>query len=134
MTKVSIGDVDRLRPQLGSRSIQDETTAEQEGTRRGYVRAVFALIEATAEQHKRLVQDLASRQAIALEEGAKAVLTEQAFVADDKGKVSNREQYLKAAPKDPIGLRRCSECFRRGSHCPVRRSGLAAIHECNRDS
>ena len=94
MTRVLIGDVERLRPQLGSRSIQDDKTIEQEGARRAYVRAVFALIEATVAQHKRLLLDLASRQAVALEEGTEAVLTEQIFVADEKGKISSREQYL----------------------------------------
>lgn len=113
MTRVLIGDVERLRQQLGSRSIQDDKTVEQEGARRAYVRAVFALIEATVEQHKRLLMDLASRSAVALDQGTEAVLVEQAFVADDKGKVGSREQYLSLRRKIRVVYRAAATAFGR---------------------
>ena len=52
MNRVLSDDAHRLSTQLGDRSIQPD---EQAGLRRAYVRALFALIEAIVEQHKRLV-------------------------------------------------------------------------------
>lgn len=113
MTRALLGDVERLRQQLGSRSIQHDRTAEQEGARRAYVRAVFALIEATVEQHKRLLMDLASRSAVALDQGTEGVLMEQVFVADDKGKIGSREQYLSLRRKIRVVYRAAAIAYGR---------------------
>jgi len=111
MTRVLIADVDQLRTQLGSRSIQDAKTAEEEVARRAYVRAAFALIEATVEQHKRLLLDLNMRQAVSLDALAQTALTEQVCAVADTGVVSTREQYLQLRRKIRLVYRVAAEAF-----------------------
>jgi len=99
MTRVLIGDVVQLRGQLGGRSIQDAPREEEYGARRAYVRAVFALVEATVEQHKRLLLDLFARHSVVFDSSTHTVLLEQIYFADDNGNVSVREQYLQLRRK-----------------------------------
>ena len=99
MTRVLTGDVERLRPLLGERSIEAALSDEEEGNRRFYVRAIFALIEAVVEQHKRLLLDLADRPAITLTAGVREALSERMYAVKDNGAVVDREQYLQLQRK-----------------------------------
>lgn len=76
MTRILAADVDRLRPLIGELNIQAGLSESEEGNRRFYVRAIFALIEAVVEQHKRLLLDLADRGTILLDPGVRARLQE----------------------------------------------------------
>lgn len=58
MTRLLIDDVARLREQLGDGELKPSDA--QLTNRRFYVRAVFALVEAFVEQHRRLLLDLAA--------------------------------------------------------------------------
>ena len=111
MSRVLTGDVERLRAQLGSRSIQDAITDEQSGARRAYVRAVFALVEAIVEQHKRLLLDLGARHVVTLDASAQAVLSEETYVVADNGAVSSREQYLQLRRKIRLVYRLAAEAL-----------------------
>jgi hypothetical protein len=57
LIKLFAGDVEQLASRLGPRA-PVEMDGEIAGVRRAYARAVFALVEALAEQHKRLLLDL----------------------------------------------------------------------------
>ena len=59
-------DVRRLENLIGTAPV--EIDSESAGIRRHYVRAVFALIEAIAEQHRLLLLELSAAQIIALDE------------------------------------------------------------------
>ena len=99
MTRVLTGDVERLRPLLGKRSVAAAVSDEEEANRRFYVRAIFALIEAVVEQHKRLLLDLADRPAITLTAGVREALSERMYAVKDNGAVVDREQYLQLQRK-----------------------------------
>jgi len=99
MTRILAADVTRLGQRLGERSIQAATTEEQDGVRRAYVRAVFALVEAVIQQHKRLLLDLLSRGLVAMQPSVVGALSEQAYVVDDNGTVTTRDQYLQLRRK-----------------------------------
>ena len=58
MTRALIDDVNSIKSRLGSRIETDEKSKRSETNRRFYVRAIFALIEAVVEQHKRLLLQL----------------------------------------------------------------------------
>ena len=75
VTRVLTGDVEQLRPLLGEKSIAAAVSAEEEANRRFYVRAIFALIEALVEQHKRLLLDLAEQGTIVLGAGVREALS-----------------------------------------------------------
>lgn len=77
MTRILGADVDRLRPMLGELDIQAALSESEEGNRRFYVRAVFALVEAVVEQHRRLLLDLAERSTISLDAKAQKRLQEK---------------------------------------------------------
>lgn len=109
MTRVLAADVERLRAQLGSRSIQDDITNGEGGARRAYARAVFALIEAVVEQHKRLLIDLGTRQVVALDAPAQAALAEHTYMVADNGTVSARNQYLQLRRKLRLVYRLAAE-------------------------
>ena len=83
-----------MSPRLGERTIQAAVSDGQQADRRFYVRAVFALIEAVVEQHRRLLLDWAERGAVAFPEGVREVLSERIFVARENGNVHKRTQYL----------------------------------------
>src|SRR5262245_58032716 len=94
MARTLIGDLKQLSQLLGDRSIQADVTDEQSANRRFYVRAVFALIEALVEQHKKLLLDLADRKVITLDHGVSMAFSEKIYVVRDNGAVSEREQYI----------------------------------------
>jgi hypothetical protein len=109
MTRVLTEDVDRLRPLTG----EDVTISnDEEANRRFYVRAVFALVEAVLEQHKRLLLDLAERGTIALPAGVRQALSEQAPFVKDNGTVAYREQYLQLERKLRAVYHAAGEAFR----------------------
>jgi hypothetical protein len=96
MTQVLSGDVQRLRPLVGE---QVAISEDEEAHRRFYVRAIFALVEAVIEQHKRLLLDLAERSAIILAPGVREALSEQVPVVRENGTVAYRVQYLQLERK-----------------------------------
>jgi hypothetical protein len=55
VTRVLTADVEQLHPLLGDRSVAAAVSTDEEANRRFYIRAIFALIEALVEQHKRLL-------------------------------------------------------------------------------
>lgn len=96
MTRVLTEDVNRLRPLAGQ---EVAISNDEEANRRFYVRAVFALVEAVVEQHKRLLLDLAERSVIALPRGVQQALSERAPLVRENGTVTYREQYLQLERK-----------------------------------
>ena len=64
MARLLIDDAGRLQGELGA-GMPDPSPA-QETNRRFYIRAVFALVEAFAEQHRRLLVELAEHHMITL--------------------------------------------------------------------
>src|SRR5947208_16321387 len=92
MTRVLTANAKRLATGVGDRSVQAEITEGHAGARRVYVRAVFSLVEAIVEQHKRLLLDLASNGYVTLNPAVREALAEQVYVIDDNGSVSTREQ------------------------------------------
>lgn len=111
MARVLEADVERLRPRLGARNMQAAVIEEEEMSRRLYVRAVFALIEALVEQHKRLLLHLTSTNIIALPAGTAEALSERAFLVNDNGAVAEREQFLNLARKLRAVYRAAGEGF-----------------------
>jgi hypothetical protein len=111
MTRVLGEDVDRIRPLLGPRNIQQALSPADEGSRRFYVRAIFALVEAVVEQHKRLLLDLAERQAVALDVGVREALSERTVTVRDNGAIGEREQYLQLQKKLRLVYRTAGQGF-----------------------
>jgi len=111
MTRVLTRDVSLLGQSLGDRSISVAVTEAQEAGRRSYVRAVFALVEAVIEQHKRLLLDLDDRGLILLAPGLHAVLSEREFGVKDNGTVMQRERYLDLLRKVRAVYRAASDVF-----------------------
>lgn len=108
MTRVLTQDVERLRPLVGADvAISDG----EEANRRFYVRAVFALVEAVVEQHKRLLLDLAEGARISLAVAVREALSEQAPLVKDNGAVMYREQYLQLERKLRAVYRAAGEAF-----------------------
>ncbi len=108
MTRVLTEDVERLRPLVG----EDVAISDgEEANRRFYVRAVFALVEAVVEQHKRLLLDLAERGAVRLTSAVREALSEQAPLVKDNGSVVYREQYLQLERKLRAVYRAAEETF-----------------------
>ena len=113
MTLVLTRDVEQLRPLLGKKSITAALTEEEEANRRFYVRAIFALIEAVVEQHKRLLLDLAECKTITLAAGVREALSERLYVVRDNGIVADWEQYLQLQRKLRAVYRAAGHAFRR---------------------
>jgi hypothetical protein len=111
MTAVLAGDVERLRPMLGSRSIQDAVSDEEYTHRRSYVRAVFALVEAVVEQHKCLILELTGLGAARVGAGVQEVLHERTFFVKDNGAVGEKEKYLQLERKLRAVYRAAGEAF-----------------------
>ena len=108
MTRVLTQDVERLRPLVGADvAISDG----EEANRRFYVRAVFALVEAVVEQHKRLLLDLAEGSRISLAVAVREALSEQAPLVKDNGAVMYREQSLQLERKLRAVYRAAGEAF-----------------------
>jgi hypothetical protein len=94
MVRILTSDVDCLKPKLGERNISAELSKNEEANRRFYVRAVFSLIEAVVEQHKRLLLDLAKRKEVTLQKSVVEALSERSYFVKQNGKVGKRKQYL----------------------------------------
>ena len=105
------GDVERLRPRLGPRSIQDEASDDEKTNRRSYVRAIFALIEAVVEQHKRLLLDLSEQGVVQLGPGVRESLLERTYSVKDNGSIGEKEQYLPLQRKLRAVYRAAAEVF-----------------------
>jgi hypothetical protein len=67
MTRVLAANAKGLATGVGYRSVQAEITKEHAGAGRAYVRAIFSLVEAIVEQHKRPLLDLASNGYVTLD-------------------------------------------------------------------
>jgi hypothetical protein len=111
MVRILTSDVDYLRPKLGERSIQVQLSEAEEANRRFYVRAIFSLIEAVVEQHKRLLLDLAKRNIIILTSSVIGALSERAYVVNQNGTVGERKQYLQLKRKLRAVYRAAGEAF-----------------------
>src|SRR5262245_31857811 len=91
MTHLLIDDVALLRPKVGERN--PDVTDEEKAIRRFYIRAVFALVEAFVEQHRRLLLDLCQSNTITLSDKAHKKLREIKEVFLEDGAIEEREQY-----------------------------------------
>jgi hypothetical protein len=85
MTRILIDDVNRIKPSIGERN--PDPTDEEQTSRRCYVRAVFALVEAFAEQHRRPLVQLAQTNTIAIPEDSVRTLRQIKLVT--KGGVAH---------------------------------------------
>jgi len=112
MTRTLIDDVNSIKSRLGSRKESDAKSKRVETNRRFYVRAIFALIEAVVEQHKRLLLQLNEENIIDMAEGVYEVLSEKVYIANDKGKINSKEQYLNLQRKIRTVYRVAGEVFR----------------------
>jgi hypothetical protein len=97
MTRLLIDDLTLLRPLVGLGN--PDPTPEEKTYRRFYARAVFALVEAFAEQHRRLLLDLCGIGAIILPEKKFQKLAEIRQVFKKDGTVEEEEQYLQIFDK-----------------------------------
>jgi len=113
MARTLIDDVEVLRPHLGSTAIEIEKTPEEKANRRFFVRAVFALVEAVVEQHKRLLLELQRTGRVSMEQCDVAVLSEKIYYAKDNGAVQQRDQYLSLKSKLRAVYRIAGEAFGR---------------------
>ncbi len=85
MTRLLIDDVNLLRPKIGER--KPDPSDEEKAYRRFYVRAVFALVEAFVEQHRRLVIHLSEAGKIGLTQNKLNRLREIKQILDASGAV-----------------------------------------------
>ena len=92
MTHLLIDDVALLRPKLGE--LNPNANGEEEANRRFYIRAVFALVEAFVEQHRRLLLELCESNRIELQEKTRKRLREIKEIFREDGTVEEQEQYL----------------------------------------
>jgi hypothetical protein len=97
MTRLLIDDVDRLQGELGAGN--PDPSEPQQTNRRCYIRAVFALVEAFVEQHRRLLVELAAHQMITLLPQKLQRLREIRAVTLPDGTVGEQEQYLQLFDK-----------------------------------
>lgn len=111
MVRVLTSDMELLKSKLGDLSGQSALTESEAANRRFYVRAVFSLIEAIVEQHKRLLLDLVARGSITLGQGVQEALSEKVYVVKDNGTVGDREQYLQLQRKLRAVYRAAGEAF-----------------------
>ena len=97
MTHLLIDDVAFLKPKCGE--LNPNVTDEEKATRRFYIRAVFALVEAFVEQHRRLLLELCESNKIELKEKTRKRLQEIKEVFRDDGTVEEQVQYLQIFDK-----------------------------------
>jgi hypothetical protein len=83
MTRLLIDDVTLLKPKVGE--LNPNATDQEKANRRFYVRAVFALVEAFVEQHRRLLLQLCESNRIELKEKTRKRLLEIREVFRDDG-------------------------------------------------
>src|SRR5580658_3813945 len=103
MTRLLIDDVGRLQGELGA-GMPDPSDAQQTN-RRFYIRAVFALVEAFVEQHRRLLVELAQHGVIPLPEKKLLRLREMKAVTLPDGSVEEQGQYLQLFDKIKVVYR-----------------------------
>ncbi len=97
MTHLLIDDVNLLKPGVGA--LAPNPSQAQEANRRFYIRAVFALVEAFVEQHRRLLLDLVDVQKITLDETTITKLQEIRIIPHPDGRIEQRTQYLRTFEK-----------------------------------
>ncbi len=97
MTRLLIDDVGRLERELGAGN--PDPSDPQQTSRRCYIRAVFALVEAFVEQHRRLLVELAAHTMIALPAKKLQRLREIKAVTLPDGTLEEQEQYLQLFDK-----------------------------------
>jgi hypothetical protein len=97
MTRLLIDDVGRLQAELGAGD--PDPSPAQETNRRFYIRAVFALVEAFVEQHRRLLVELAEHGMITLPAKKLQRLREIKELKLPDGTVEEQEQYLQLFDK-----------------------------------
>jgi len=97
MTRLLIDDVRRLKRRLGVGN--PDPSPALKTNRRFYIRAVFALVEAFVEQHRRLLVELAQHGMIVLPAKKLQRLREMKPVLLDDGSVGEQEQYLQIFDK-----------------------------------
>jgi hypothetical protein len=101
MTRLLIDDVTLLKPQIGERD--PDPSDEVNANRRFYVRAAFALVEAFAEQHRRLLVHLCQSGKIVLKERTLNRLREIKKILDGDGNVVGEEpRYMQIFDKVKI--------------------------------
>ena len=111
VARVLFGDVERLSHGLGGRSIQDGVSEEEDGARRAYVRAIFALVEAVVEQHKLLLLELNESASFALDGLSRAALAEEGPAVNDNGSVTRKDVFLQLKRKVRLVYRLAGEVF-----------------------
>lgn len=93
MTHLLIDDVGRLQTKLGA--MNPDPSDEEKTNRRFYVRAVFALVEAFVEQHRRLLVMLCEQGKVTLPDNRVRKLREIKQILGEDGTVTGEEtQYL----------------------------------------
>ena len=83
MTRLLIDDVTLLKPKMGERN--PDITDEEKANRRFYIRAVFALVEAFVEQHRRLLLELCESNRIELKENTRKKLRQVREILREDG-------------------------------------------------
>ena len=106
-THLLIDDVKLLKPKVGE--LKPNVTDEEEANRRFYIRAVFALVEAFVEQHRRLLLELCECSKIELREKTRRKLQEIKEIFREDGTAELRRAAEKQ--KEKIDW---SECAGRG--------------------
>ena len=94
MTRLLIDDVNLLRPKLGEGN--PDPSDEEKANRRFYVRAVFALVEAFVEQHRRLLVHLCESGKITLPENRLNKLREIKKILERQAKAKPSEGFDRA--------------------------------------
>jgi hypothetical protein len=92
MTRLLIDDVALLRPKVGE--LNPNVTDEEKANRRFYIRAVFALVEAFVEQHRRLLLELCESNQIELKDKTRKRLQEIKKILMEDGTAEEQERYL----------------------------------------
>jgi hypothetical protein len=108
MTRLLIDDVNRVKPTIGEGN--GNPTDEHFTQRRYYVRAVYALVEAFAEQHRRLLVELAQHNFVTIAEDTLRRLREIRIVIQD-GVEQERQQYLQLYEKIKLVYRTAGTSF-----------------------
>jgi hypothetical protein len=112
VTHVLIDDVEQLRTLLGERHPALQNSNEEEANRRFYVRAIFAFIEAVAEQHKRLLLALDEQGTVALAAGVREALSGTAIYVQGQRNCHGKRAIPSTPKEDTCDLADCRRRFR----------------------
>ena len=111
MTRLLIDDVKILRPKIGEGN--PDPSDDERAYRRFYVRAVFALVEAFVEQHRRLVIHLCEAGKIELSENNLNQLRQIKRILDAGGTVVREEpNYMRIFDKIKEVYKAAADGFR----------------------